>query len=231
MALTTWDPVWEQIFATRPWGKYPPEVIVREVTREFGRMAVRDKVRILEIGCGPGANVWFLSREGYDAAGIDGSSTAIDIARLRLTSEQLDAELVVGDFTAPLPWADETFDAVIDCAALYSNPLRGIRAAVANVQRVLKPGGLFLSLSFTDRTVGSDSGVRGEDANALRSVTVGPLAGTGYVQFFSRAALLDLLSGFESISLERSSYTLDGEKQLVELWIAKARRELAKERE
>jgi SAM-dependent methyltransferase len=218
-----WDPVWERIFASRPWGKYPPEMLVREISRAFGSRPIRKEVRILEIGCGPGANVWFLAREGYSVSGIDGSPTAIDLARRRLSGEQLMADLVVGDFTAQLPWADDSFDAVIDCAALYSNPLRGIRTAIAEAQRVLRPGGRFLTFTFTDRTTGYGTGTDGEDPGAFCDVSQGPLAGTGYVQFFNRVTLDAVLSGFTSVRVERSSYTLDEERQLVELWIASAK--------
>lgn len=222
MRTATWDPVWETIFASRPWGRYPPEAIVREISRAFGSNDRRHEIRILELGCGPGANVWFLAREGYNASGIDGSQTAIDIARRRLAAEQLTAELVVGDFTCALPWPAASFDAVLDCAALYSNPLAGIRTALTEVQRILKPGGWFLSLSFTDGTTGYGSGTPGDDADAFRDVTEGPLSGTGYVQFFSRSTLNTVFSIFETVRVERSSYTISDERQLVELWVVNA---------
>lgn len=218
----TWDPAWERIFASRPWGRYPPEAIVREISRAFGSSERRHDIRVLELGCGPGANVWFLAREGYDASGIDGSSTAIGIARDRLAAEQLTAELVVGDFTCALPWATASFDAVLDCAALYSNPLVGIRAAISEVQRVLKPGGRFISLSFTARTTGYGSGVPGDDPDAFRNVSEGPLSGTGYVQFFSRSTLNTVFGSFATVHVERSSYTINNERQLIELWVVNA---------
>jgi hypothetical protein len=52
-----WDPLWEQIFNTREWGKYPPEHAVRFVARNFYRVPYRKQVRLLEVGCGPGANL------------------------------------------------------------------------------------------------------------------------------------------------------------------------------
>jgi len=222
MATATWDPVWETIFASRPWGRYPPESIVREISRAFASAERRQDVKILELGCGPGANVWFLAREGYDASGIDGSPTAINIARARLAAEQLSAELIVGDFTRALPWPAESFDAVVDCAALYSNPLAGIRAAITEAQRVLKPGGRFISLSFTDRTTGYGSGTPGDDADAFRNVSQGPLSGTGYVQFFSRSTLNSVFASFPTVRVERSSYTMEDERQLIELWVVNA---------
>src|SRR5262249_49938181 len=56
----------------------------------------------------------------------------------------------VGDFTARLPWPDVSFAAVLDGVALYANPLAAIERALSEVERVLEPGGLFLSISLAD---------------------------------------------------------------------------------
>ena len=99
------DPAWEQIFRSRQWGKYPPEHLVRFVAGNFYGAPNRGAVHLLEIGCGPGANVWFMAREGFTVSAIDGSPTAISLAGERLASEGLTADLRVGDFFS-LPWPD-----------------------------------------------------------------------------------------------------------------------------
>src|ERR1019366_523612 len=83
METQGWDPVWEQIFSTREWGKYPPEHVVRFVAGNFYRVPDRKEMCLLEVGCGPGANVWFMAREGFTVSRIDGSATAIKQARER----------------------------------------------------------------------------------------------------------------------------------------------------
>src|SRR5271155_1362805 len=92
----TWDPIWEDIFRSRSWGKYPPEHVIRFIALSFSGAVDRSKVRLLEIGFGPGANVWFMAREGFSVSGIDGSPTAIQRAQERLASEGLAADLRVG---------------------------------------------------------------------------------------------------------------------------------------
>ena len=217
-----WDPVWEDVFSSQAWGRYPPEPVVREISRAFGKTPDRSQIRILDLGCGPGANVWFVAREGYTAAGLDGSTTAIRIAGERLAAEGLAADLKLGDFTQDLPWADESFDAVIDCAALYSNPLTRIREAVTEIHRVLKPKGRLISMSFTDRTWGYGTGEPGEEPGGYRKVDAGPLAGKGYVHFFSRAEVDGLYAAFPLLKVERASYTLENGDQLIEYWVVSA---------
>ena len=101
---------WNQVFAERSWGRYPPEELIRFVARTFPDAQKRRGLRALEVGCGPGANLWYLAREGFTIAGIDGSANAIDLARERLKAEGLrvsppGADLKVGNF-AQLPWND-----------------------------------------------------------------------------------------------------------------------------
>jgi len=53
------DPVWEELYRTKRWGRYPPEELVRFVARTFPAPAGR---RAIDLGCGGGANTWFLAR-------------------------------------------------------------------------------------------------------------------------------------------------------------------------
>ena len=82
----SWDRTWEKVFKENEWGKYPDENFIRFLARNFYKKD-RKNIRILEIGCGPGANIWYMAREGFDVYGIDGSSIAIERARTRLKTE------------------------------------------------------------------------------------------------------------------------------------------------
>src|SRR6218665_938871 len=61
---------WDEKFRSRSWGRYPPEDLVRFMGRRF-RAADKGAVKVLEVGCGPGANLWFMHREGFAVHGID----------------------------------------------------------------------------------------------------------------------------------------------------------------
>jgi SAM-dependent methyltransferase len=219
---STWDPVWEEIFKRREWGKYPPEHLVRFIALNFGRAADRGSVRLLEIGCGPGANVWFMAREGFAVSGIDGSATAIQKASQRLAREGLSADLRVGDF-AELPWPDGHFDGVVEIVSLYANPWNSIRRALREVHRVLKSGALFLSSFFTDRTWGYGQGNMIE-TDGFINLREGPLAGAGFCLFLKRARVADLFGDFAEINIERVSHTVDGEQHLIEQFVITCRR-------
>jgi SAM-dependent methyltransferase len=224
----TWDPIWEEIFRSKGWGKYPPEHVVRFVARAFSGVRDRSSIRLLEIGCGPGANIWFMAREGYSVCGIDGSATAIARARQRLTDEGLMADLQIGDY-AQLPWPDSTFDGAIENVSLYCNPSAAIELALNEVHRVLRPGGPFLSSFFSDRTWGYGTGNMIE-RDGFVNLREGPLAGAGFCLFLNRGRVSKVFHAFTDLAVERVSWTLNNEEHLVEQIVITCRKEVSDNR-
>jgi len=216
------DPAWEKIFRSRPWGKYPPEHLVRFVAGNFYRASQREGVHLLEVGCGPGANVWFMAREGFKVSGIDGSPTAIRIAQERLAGEGLAADLRVGDFSS-LPWPDGSFDGVVENVGLCCNPWALIRKAIGEVRRVLKPSATFLSSFFTHRTWGYGLGTEVEP-DAFVDIQEGPMAHEGFILFLNRARLDDLFADFSDVVVERISRTAGDEQHLIEQFVITCRK-------
>jgi len=218
---------WEQLFAQRAWGAYPPEELVRFIARNFRMVPDRAQIRVLEIGCGPGPNIWYLVREGYTVAGIDGSPTAVLQAARRLESEGLPSglpqvDLKVGDFIS-LPWPDESFDAVVDVAALYANPMKKIKAVVAEVRRVLKPGGLFFSKMFADQTTGSQTGCMIEPGTVLQP-TEGPCSGNEIAHFFAREEVQDVFSRFDGLEVDQVHRTDSNGAINIFEWLVRCRK-------
>ena len=196
---------WDEVFAQRPWGRYPPEELVRCMGRRFAGVADKSTIRVLDIGCGPGANIWFLAREGYDIAAIDGAPTAIRQAHERLSAEGLigpgrEADLQVGNF-ARLPWPDGTFDAVTDIESISMNCCDVVEDALRQAHRVLKPGGMFFSKMFSRKTTGYDPKTEIEPGT-MRDPKDGPCAGFGHVHFFAETELRERLSEFADLNLD-----------------------------
>lgn len=217
-----WDPVWEKTFRSKEWGKYPPEHVIRFIARNFYSVSDRRAIRLLEIGCGPGANVWFIAREGFSISGIDGSPTAIQRAKERLANEGLTADLQVGDF-AQLPWPDATFDGIVENVSLYCNPMSEVERALNEVHRVLRPGAPFLSSFFSNKTWGYGAGEMSE-RDGFTNISEGPLANLGFGLFLSRERVPEVFRCFTDTNVERASWTLGGERHLIELLIITCRK-------
>ena len=220
----SWDPTWEQVFRERGWGRYPPEELIRFVARHYFRAPDRKAVRILEIGCGAGANLWFLAREGFSAYGLDGSPTAIEKARARLAEDGLAASLSVGDALKPGDaFPGTVFDAVLDIGCLVCNRLSEVEAILGEIWRTLRSGGRVFSMMPAEGTWGDGLG-RKIEPGTFTEIPEGPFAGLGVCHFFALDEVRRLFSPFADVQTESSVRTLDGMSREVRHWVTEARK-------
>jgi ubiquinone/menaquinone biosynthesis C-methylase UbiE len=147
MSETSWDVQWNEFFEHSDGNRYPEPMIVRFVMKNYSQLDknARNRVNVLDLGCGTGPHVWFLAKEGFSTFGIDGSEQAIKKAMARVTAEGLTADLKVGDFVR-LPYSDQSMDAVIDASSLQHNDTDSIHKVLDEVRRVLKPNGRLFSV-------------------------------------------------------------------------------------
>jgi SAM-dependent methyltransferase len=112
----------------------------RDVTRHFEPSA-----RLLDVGCGTG----WLAEHFSDYTGVDGSPDAVAAA------SQRGRNVLLADADQPLPFEDASFDGVVlkDLLEHVADPV----AVVAEVRRVLRPGGtVFASSPDAQRWVWDD---------------------------------------------------------------------------
>jgi SAM-dependent methyltransferase len=104
------------------------EGFVESICREIGKRTPR----ILDVGCGTGANLQMLSQFGV-AEGVDISSEALDFCRARGLSK------VRQGAAESLPYEDASFDLVtgLDVVEHLDNDVAGLR----EMRRVLRPRG------------------------------------------------------------------------------------------
>lgn len=213
-----WDTVWERIFSSQSWGKYPGEDLIRFIARNFYQVQERKQIKILEVGCGPGANLWFMAREGFSIVGIDGSQTAIAQAQTRLDLECAgwNGELHCGDIRH-LPFQDEVFDAVVDNEAVYCNDYETSKAIYAEMARVTKDGGKLFSRTFASGSWGDQTGeLVGHNAWV---VAVGPMSNKGVSRFTEYEEIGDLVQGFKVTEIELLMRTYNNNKDQVREWL------------
>jgi len=100
--------------------------------------------RALDLGCGNGRHTELLAEHGGDAVGVDVSRGLLSTAAARQAEHSFSADLLQGD-AAHLPFADDTFSAVVYVATLHHlRPESTRRRSLAELGRVLQPGGLAL---------------------------------------------------------------------------------------
>jgi len=142
--LSTVDPRWfESFFDSDDWLSLATSRDPERTELETGFLAERlpPGGRILDLACGTGRIAIPLAKRGYEVAGIDISRRALDIAR----SQGPSLDLRHGDMRN-LPWDDGSFDAVVNVwtAFGYFETQDDDERVVAEVARVLRPGGVFV---------------------------------------------------------------------------------------
>lgn len=101
---------------------------------------------LLDSGCGPGRHAVFFAGQGFSVTGLDKSPQALDHLTGWAARENLSVSTVLGDL-GEMPFADNSFDCVVDYNASYHTDTEGYFRAVRELRRVLKPGGeVFLTL-------------------------------------------------------------------------------------
>ncbi len=203
--IISWDEVWESVFSKNPWGKYPGESLIRFIARNYYK-SDRKNIKILEVGCGPGANLWYLAREHFATYGIDGSETAIHQAKNRLKEESLSAQLTVGDIIK-LPYENDSFDAVIDVECIYANSEKNAGLILSEIYRVLKTGGLFYSRTLSEKMYLGKTRIQLSE-KSFKDISDGALAGKGFARLMDKNDIHALYGNkFQIISIDSLDLT------------------------
>jgi len=174
----------------------------------------------LEIGSGPGANLWYMAREGFCVFGIDGSPSACEIAMDRLKEENIekDVQIKIGNYHQLLnDFEDDFFDAIIDVESLYCNDFKTSQDIVKSCFEKLKPGGKMLSITFAEGTSGLTGTEVGYHAVMPDS---GFMKGMGFSRFTTRDDIDELykLSCNSIEKVEREEQSLQ-DRGIIKEWI------------
>lgn len=142
------------------WERHGVPRLIRCACSQGQIMKARSKVvphasgDVLELGCGGGINMEF-----YDAArltsfsGLDPSPELLAMSRAAAQAHGMDADIQLGVGEA-MPFADARFDTVVTTFTLCS--VASQTAVLAEIRRVLKPGGTAL---FLEHGAAPDAGV------------------------------------------------------------------------
>ena len=134
--------------------------------------------RVADIGCGDGALVRFMTREGAETVGIECSPAQLARAH---AAEPAGGERYIEGVGQDLPLEDATLDLVVFFNSLHHVPVEAQEAALAEAARVLKPGGLLYVMEPLPegayfelmRPVNDETEVRARAYDALRAAVAG----------------------------------------------------------
>jgi len=129
-----------------PWNsETPPEILV-----DLVRSGKVKPCRAIDLGCGAGNYALFLAGAGFDMTGVDISPRAIEIARENAATTGIRCTFLVADLLGDLHEIRDTFEFAYDWEVLHHIFPEDREHYVRNVHRILRPGGKYLSVCFSE---------------------------------------------------------------------------------
>jgi cyclopropane fatty-acyl-phospholipid synthase-like methyltransferase len=213
--------------------RYPNEELCRFMGRNFFQRPFEERkdIKILETGCGSGANLWMIAKEGFDAYGLDLSEACLALCEKMLAKYDTKAALSAQDMTQT-NFDHYTFDAVVDVFSSYCLDKHSGERYLSHVFDILKLGGLFFSYFPSKRSDAYQHHAPSEllDADTLNSIlrADSPYYGNWYPFRFMHPEVYETLLkriGFKVQYLETVQRTYRSMKETFEFVVVEARKE------
>ena len=132
---------WEKIYkknSFREKNKWPNEDLISFIMRKYGNTKNKNKINILELGCGWGNNLRLLKDLNFNYFGIDQSKTATNYCKKYYKN------IFCCNFSE-IPFGDQFFDIVLDRQSIQHNDKFSINNIFSEIHRILKKRGLLYS--------------------------------------------------------------------------------------
>ena len=159
----------------------------------------KSDIKVLELGCGSGNNLWFIAEQGFDTYGVDGSDSACETAKKQCKKRGVNVHIEQAYFDK-LPFEDSSMDMIIDRESTYCGTLDDIKNTWCEANRVLKSGGVVVSFMFSsdhpmcERANKESSLASKIENNTFKDFKEGSFKDTGIVHFTSMYEINDILS-------------------------------------
>jgi ubiquinone/menaquinone biosynthesis C-methylase UbiE len=180
--------------------------------RNFSSINNRQSIRILDLGCGGGNNLYFLQEQGFDFRAIDGAPESIRLSKKYLGLDDNDTRVIEGDF-CKLPYEDNMFDAVIDRAAIGCNLFKDICSIADEIHRVLKPKGSYFSTDLCSEEHPDLCYGRELDNDDYIEFSEGTFYFAQQIHAFNPEQIRRLFNKFESVKIDKIQHNEIKEKE------------------
>lgn len=189
------DQCWEENYKNGRFNKYPYDEVVSFTFRNF-----KQKVNVLDLGCGGGNNTKFLLEQGHKVYAVDGSKTSLDLTKV--LCENHSNLICLHNGFKNLEIKDNIIEYIIDRQSLGHNSREDIEKIIEELYRVLKNDGKMISFLFSDghKSLINDKFI---GKNKYYKFETGPFSKSGYVYFTNQEEIEDLFKKFQIIDIKK----------------------------
>lgn len=202
---------WTEPEQVRRFAERDPDHRLRRLVEEGELAENPSDLRALDLGCAGGRNAVFLARHGVDVHAVDSSPAMVQETRRRMAAIVGEAEarrrVREGRMQDLSRFDDASFDLVVALGVYHHARGRDdLRRALAESARVLGPGGLLLSATFSPRSSPGEEGLAPVEgaADLWRGFSSGPL-------FMLEADEMDREAARHGLAPDRPTETVEAE--------------------
>lgn len=198
-----WDAEWHKASDASKWARPEAEVTDHAATLSAG-------ARVLDLGAGIGRHALALARAGMRVSALDASAQSVKVIDLAARAAGLPVDIRQGAMT-DLPFEDACFDHVLSWNVIYHGDGSVVARTLAEVRRVLRPGGTFMATMLSARRLPVEQArARGHEVSPGCWVFEGEGDKIHPHYFCDAATLVALLDGFELMRLEDREHDSPG---------------------
>lgn len=208
-AAAIWDSYYRQNRYVMWW---PKEGIVRFVVNE--RVRAGSDRKVLDFGCGNGRHLWLLTKEGFNATGIDISREAISMAKKWMKQEELSFEALHID-NEHIPVSDNIFDLCFAISVFEFMPMKKTLSMIKKLHSILAPGGRICITVRSSRDRNFRAGKKIEKNTFLIPDAEVAIP----IHFFDWDELQEIMAPFREIKIESNDIYLDNHSYILSEWL------------
>lgn len=200
----------------------PDEHLVRFIQKTFPDVEKRKSIKILDAGFASGRHLVYLTEQGFDVSGFDYSEESIKFATRWLKHEGLLSRVDIKKADMlNLPYKNNSFDIFIEIGMIEHFFWEDREKAIAEVYRVLKPGGIFF---FNVKKIGDYLIGGGPETEKNTYLINEPFIQNTPFHFFAESELKELLKMFRDTELNYVIISRNNMSIETHNWIAIAKK-------
>lgn len=200
-AHRAWEGLWQTKEGRADWLDAEPDVVAAAEA-----VVKRGGGRVLDLGCGIGRHALIFAALGLETYALDGSPAGLAHLEDSARTGGLRIRTSLGLMTE-LPFPEAQFDYLLAFNVIYHGDPQVVRRAIAEIHRVLKPGGLYQGTMLSKRNVNFG---RGREI-APDTYVIEEEEEKNHAHFYCNAGeLLELFAGFDLLSLEDREHAKPG---------------------